>query len=172
MKNLIIVLTLTLILFDSEAQEQFRSSRYGYTFTILSGWRIKDQIVIPGTDAKIVDGRGNSFIVSINSLPLEYGQMNTVDLLSNSSDKDLIDIFAPTEDNAYILRRGITVISGKEFYFIHMSSPFQGNLRLIHKMFMYNWKGKAISIDCASISSMSEECSVYFDIMLRTFKLN
>jgi hypothetical protein len=152
------------------AQQLFQSSKYGYSFIIPDGWRIKNQIVLPDTDAKIVDDKGNSFIVSVKPLPAEFKGTTSVSLLSKASDQDLIDLWAPSYDNSYVLRRGTTVIGGKEFYFVHMSCPFEGNLRLIHKMFMYNWKGNSISIDCASISSMTAETSVYFDVMIRSFK--
>jgi hypothetical protein len=137
-----------------------------------TGWRIKEQITLPDTDAKVVDDRGNSLIVSINHLPAEARQMSVTKILSAASDEELIDMWASTYGPSYILRRGVTMVSGKEFYFVHLSCPFKDELRLIHKMYMYNWKGKSLSIDCASISSMVEETSVYFDLMIRTFKLN
>lgn len=170
MKSFFLFFALSCFLQYTSAQQNFRSTKYGYSFTIPDGWRIKNQIVLPDTDAKIVDDRGNSFIISINRLPAEYKQTTSVKLLSKASDQDLIDIWAPSYDNSYILRRGITVIGGKEFYFVHMSSPFEGNLRLIHKMFMHNLNGISISIDCASISSMTEETSVYFDVIIHSFK--
>jgi hypothetical protein len=152
------------------AQQVFKSSTYGFSFIVPNGWRIKSQIVLPDTDAKIVDDKGNSFIVSIKPLPAEYRETTSVRLLSKASDQDLIDLWAPSYDKSYVLRRGTTIIGGKGFYFVHISCPFEGSLRLIHKMFMYNWNGKSISIDCASISSMTEETSVYFDVMIRSFK--
>lgn len=170
MKYYILLILLAFNIKSSSAQQLFKSPKYGYSFTIPDGWRIKNQIVLPDTDAKIVDDRGNSFIVSINPLPAEYKQITSVKFLSKATDQDLIDIWAPSYDNTYVLRRGITVVAGKEFYFVHLSSPFEGNLRLIHKMFMHNWNGYSISIDCASISSMTAETSVYFDVMLHSFK--
>lgn len=152
------------------SQQVFQSSKYGYSFIIPEGWRVKSQIELPDTDAKIVDDRGNSFIVTVKPLPTEYKGITSVKLLSKASDQDLIDLWASSYDNSYISRRGTTVIAGKEFYFVHMSCPFEGSLRLIHKMFMYNWKGLSVTIDCAYISSMSSETSVYFDVMLRSFK--
>lgn len=154
------------------AQEVFKSSKYGYSFIIPDGWHVKSKIVLPETDAKIVDDRGNSFVVTIKPLTEAYKKVSAVKLFSDATDQELIDIFAPSYDNSYILRRGITVVGGKDFYFVHMSCPFEGNLRLIHKMFMCNRNGYSISIDCASISSMTEETSVYFDVMLRSFKFN
>lgn len=168
MKYALLILGL-FIFFQSEAQQKFTSAKYGYSFVFPPGWRIKTQITMPDTDAKIVDDRGNSFIVTIKSLPAEFRKISAIELLSKSTDQDLIDIWFSSFDNSYILRRGITVVGGKEFYFVHISCPFDDNLRLIHKMYMYNWNGRSISIDCASISSMTNETSVYFDVMLHTF---
>ena len=117
---------------DATAQQLFKSEKYGYSFTIPDGWRIKNEIVLPDTDAKIVDDKGNSFIVSINPLPTEYKKTTSVNLLSKASDQDLIDIWAPAYDNTYILRRGITIVGGKEFYFVHLSYlklPSNGELK-------------------------------------------
>jgi len=170
MKTIILCLTSVLLAGTLAGQTIFKSQKYGYSFTIPSGWRIKDNIVVPGTDVKIVDDKGNSFIVSVNQLPAEYKYTTTKNLLEKATDQELIEIWAAAYDNAYILKRGITIVGGKDFYFVHMSYPFEGNLRLIHKMFMYNWKGYSFSIDCASISSMTAETSVYFDVMLETFR--
>jgi len=170
MKSFLFLFLISFTIEAATAQQSFKSSKYGYSFTIPEGWRIKNQIVLPETDAKIVDDKGNSFIVSIIPLPTEYKKITSANILSKASDQDLIDIWAASYDNTYVLRRGITLVGGKEFYFVHISSPFEGNLRLIHKMFMHNWNGYSISIDCASISSMTEETSVYIDVMLHSFK--
>jgi len=170
MKAISLLLISFLFIGTITSQTVFKSQKYGYSFTIPSGWRIKDQIVMPGTDAKIVDDRGNSFIVKVTQLPAEYKYTTSKSLLEKATDQDLIELWAAAYDNAYILKRGSTIVDGKEFYFDHMSCPFEGSLRLIHKMFMYNWKGYSFSIDCASISSMTSETSVYFDVMLNTFK--
>jgi hypothetical protein len=162
----------TLLMPSSEAQEKFKSSKYGYSLTIPSGWRMKTQTIMPDTDVKIVDDRGNSLVVSLREMSSDYKKVSAIDILSKASDQDLIDIWLPSYDDSYILRRGITVIGGKEFYFAHISCPFEGSLRLIHKMYMYNWNGRSISIDCASISSMTNETSVYFDVMLHTFQFS
>lgn len=172
MKTLALISVLFLLYTPTFAQVVFKSTKYGYSFTIPDGWRIKNKIIMPDTDAKIVDDRGNSFIVTIKLLPTQFKKVSAVKLLATASDEELINIWTPAYNDAYILRRGTTIINGKEFYFAHVSCPFEGRLRLIHKMFMYNFNGNSISIDCASISSMTEETSVYFDVMLSTFKFN
>lgn len=172
MFRILLLLSAIPLVHDSFAQQYHKSSKYGYSFMVPTGWRIKEQIALPDTDSKVVDDRGNSLIVSINPLPEKSRQVIVTKILSAATDQELIDMWAATYGRSYILRRGVTIISGKEFYFVHMSCPFKDGLRLVHKMYMYNWKGKSISIDCASISSMEDETSVYFDLMIRTFKLN
>jgi hypothetical protein len=152
-------------------QTVFKSPKYGYSFTVPDGWRVKDEIYLPGTDAKIVDGKGNSFIVTVKPLPADYRNVSAKSLLEKSSNEELVELWASSYDNAYVLKRGSTFIADKEFYYVHMSFPYEGNLRLIHKMFMYNWKGNTVTIDCASISSMTAETSVYFEMMLKTLRL-
>ena len=171
MKSTLLLAVLTIAAHSINAQQLFKSHRFGYSIKIPPGWRVKHETVMPDTDAKIVDDRGNSLIVSINPLPAEFRNTSATKLLSMSSNQDLLDMWASTYGKSYILRRGTTIVSGREFYFVHMSCPFSDDLRLIHKMYMYNWKGKSLSIDCASISSMEDETSVYFDIMINTFKL-
>ena len=172
MKSLALLSIVFFLNTSISGQNVFKSSNYGYSFILPDGWRIKNKIIMPDTDAKIVDDRGNSFIVTIKPLPKQYKNISSVKLLSAASDQELLNIWTPAYNESYILRRGATFIGGKEFYFVHVSCPFEGRLRLIHKMFMYNYNGNSISIDCASISSMTEETSVYFDVMLSTFKFN
>ena len=169
MKTLALLIFPLLFVGTITGQTVFKSQKYSYSFTIPNGWRVKDQIIMPGTDAKIVDDRNNQFIVKVTQLPAEFKYTTIKSLLDKASDQELIELWAATYDNAYILKRGSTIVDGKEFYFVHMSCPFEGSLRLIHKMFMYNWKGYSFSINCASISSMTAETSVYFDVMLHTF---
>src|SRR5438105_673635 len=120
------------------SQSIFKSSAYGYSFTIPEGWSIKDKIYTPGVDAKIVDGKGNSFIVSVKPIPAELKGVSTKQMLSNASNEELINNFCAAYDDCQILKRGTYFIEGKEFYYIHLSDPFKDGLRIIHKMFMYN----------------------------------
>jgi hypothetical protein len=170
MKTSILFFVSFFIISNLTGQTVFKSAKYGYSFAIPDGWRVKEEIYLPGTDAKIVDDKGNSFIVTVRPLPAEYKTVSAKSLLEKSSNAELVELWAASYDNAYVLKRGSTFIADKEFYYVHMSFPFEGSLRLIHKMFMHNWKGNTITIDCASISSMTSETSVYFELMLKTLR--
>jgi hypothetical protein len=64
-------LLILLVLFPitNFSQTKFTSSKYNYSFIIPDDWYVKDKIYNPDVDAKIVDGKGNSFIVSIKTFP-------------------------------------------------------------------------------------------------------
>ena len=170
MKISILLIMSFFVITTLTGQTVYKSPKYGYSLTIPDGWRVKNEIYFPGTDVKIVDDKGNSFIVTVKPLPAEFKNVTAKSLLEKSSNEELIELWAASYDNAYVLKRGSTFIADKEFYYVHISFPFEGSLRLIHKMFMYNWKGNTVTIDCASISSMTAETSVYFELMLKTFR--
>lgn len=68
----VVCLTLFVFLYSTLqvfSQTKFTSSKYNYSFIIPDGWHVKDKIFNPDVDAKIVDGKGNSFIVSIKTFP-------------------------------------------------------------------------------------------------------
>lgn len=152
-------------------QTVFNSSKYPYSLIVPDGWRAKDKIYLPETDAKIVDDRGNSFIISVKQLPFQFNTYSAVKLLNTLSDDDIKASLSPGGfDELLIYKRSVTYINGREFYYVSASSPFEGKLRLNHKLFYLNYKAKAYTIDCSSISSMTNETSVYFDLLLQTLK--
>jgi hypothetical protein len=170
MKKFIFIFSFLAILPYCYGQKKFVSRDYGYSFVIPDGWKINNIINTPGVDAKIVDGKGNSFVISVKPLPAELIGVSTKQMFSDVTNEELINIFCAAYDDCKILKRGSTYIDTKEFYYIHFSDPFQDGLRLIHKMIMYNFKSKGYSIDCSAISSMTIDTSPTFDLMLSSFK--
>lgn len=65
----IVLLLLVAIPLNLFSQTKFVSSKYNYSFIIPDGWHQKDKIYNPDVDAKIVDDKGNSFIVSVKTFP-------------------------------------------------------------------------------------------------------
>lgn len=162
-----------LVLFSNNtfSQTKFISSKYPYSLIMPDGWRAKDKIYLPETDAKIVDDRGNSFIISVKALPSEFNGKSAVKLLSSQSDEAIKASLSPGNfESLIIYNRQPTSINGREYYYVSASAPFEGSLRLNHKLFYLNYKSKMYTIDCSSISSMTNEASVYFDLMLQTLK--
>jgi hypothetical protein len=172
MKKIICIAKFLIILPFCYSQTPFKSTVYGYSFIVAEGWTIKDKIYTPGVDAKIVDGKGNSFVVSVNPLPAELKGVSTKQMFKDANEQEIINNFCAVYDDCRLLKRGTYFIDGKEFYYIHLSDPFKDGLRVIHKMFMYNYKENAYSIDCSAISSMTVDTSPFFDLMLRSFKFN
>lgn len=159
------------LLSNAIGQTKFTSTKYPYSFTIPEGWRIKDKIYLPDTDAKIVDNRGNSFIVSVKPLPTELKGMTIENILNDISDEEMKMAQSPTGfENVRLTKRGTNYIGGKLFYYAFFNEPFPDGLRLNHKIFYYIHQSKVYTIDCASISSMTVDVSPYLEIMLQTVK--
>ena len=171
MKKISWIFLLILISNNTISQTTFNSSKYPYTLIIPDGWRAKDKIYLPETDAKIVDDRGNSFIISVKALPTEFNGRSAVKLLTSLPDDAIKASLSPGNfESLIIYNRQPTNINGREYYYVSASAPFEGSLRLNHKIFYLNYKSKMYTIDCSSISSMTNEASVYFDLMLQTLK--
>ena len=171
MKKISWIFLLILISNNTISQTTFNSSKYPYTLIIPDGWRAKEKIYLPETDAKIVDDRGNSFIISVKALPTEFKGSSAVKLLTSLPDDAIKASLSPGNfESLIIYNRQPTNINGREYYYVSASAPFEGSLRLNHKIFYLNYKSKMYTIDCSSISSMSNEASVYFDLMLQTLK--
>lgn len=149
-------------------QTKFVSSKYKYSFVIPDGWVQKDKIYNPDVDAKIVDGRGNSFIVSILSFPTST-KLTAKQQMGNSTNQQLEEQFNAVYGETKIVKRGTVFIALKEFYYIHLLTPYADGYKLYHKMFLFSEGNKMMSIDACSIETYLDETSPVFAIMISTF---
>ncbi len=152
-------------------QTKFVSSKYNYSFIIPDGWTQKDKIFNPDVDAKIVDGKGNSFVVSITKFPTSTNLTAKQQFESVPIDK-LEEQFAAIFGETKIIKRGTIFIDFKEVYYLHFLTPYAGEYKLYHKMFYYSEKDRMMTIDACSIETYLEETSPAFAIMIPTFKFS
>jgi len=152
-------------------QTKFSSNRYTYSFIIPEGWYQKDQINNPDVDAKIVDGKGNSFIVSIKTFPTSTNQ-TAKQQLENTTNQQLEEQFNAVYGETKIVKRGTLNIGQKEFYYFHMLTPYIDGYKLYHKMFYYSEGFKMMTIDGCSIETYLNETSPAFAIMISTFEFS
>lgn len=151
------------------SQTKFTSTKYNYSFIIPDGWYAKDKIFNPDVDAKIVDGKGNSFIVSIKTFPIAT-KLSIKQQMAPISTQEFEEQFNAVYGTARIVKRGTFFIDLKEFYYLHMLAPFQNGLQLYHKQFTYSYGNRVLTIDACSIESYLDETTPAFAIMLDTFK--
>ncbi|MCA6422432.1 MAG: hypothetical protein IM568_06405 [Flavobacterium sp.] len=165
-------LLILLVLFPitNFSQTKFTSSKYNYSFIIPDGWHVKDKIYNPDVDAKIVDGKGNSFIVSIKTFPTTTKQTIKQQMVPITT-QELEEQFNAIYGTARIVKRGTFIIDLKEFYYLHMLTPFENGLQLYHKQFAYSYGNRVLTIDACSIETYLDETTPAFAIMLDTFKL-
>lgn len=152
-------------------QTKFTSAKYDYSFVIPDGWFSKDKIYNPDVDAKIVDGKGNSFIVSIKTFPTST-KLTAKQQMVDSSDQKLEEQFNAVYGETKIVKRGTVIIGLKEFYYFHLLTPFQNGIKLYHKQFLYSEGYRMMSIDASSIQTFVDETTPAFAIMISTFEFS
>lgn len=153
------------------SQTKFTSSKSDYSFVIPEGWYKKDKIYNPDVDAKIIDGRGNSFVITVMPNPApEFKTMTQ--MMKDLTNHELKEQFDGLHGETAIIKRGVVFFDGVEFYYIFMYSPFQGQVRLLHKQYAAIYKNKIISIDACSIETYVDQTTPFFALMLNTLKFN
>ncbi len=162
---------LVLLPITNFSQTKFTSSKYNYSFIIPDGWHVKDKIFNPDVDAKIVDGKGNSFIVSIKTFPTAT-QLTAKQQMESTTNSEFEEQFNAVYGTAKVIKRGIVFVGLKECYYIHLLTPFQGGLQLYHKNFYYSEGYRILSIDACSIETYLDETTPAFAIMIDTFKFS
>jgi hypothetical protein len=169
MNKLFCILLLTSL--NAISQTKFTSAKYNYSFIIPDGWHVKDKIFNPDVDAKIVDGKGNSFIVSIKTFPTST-KLTAKQQMETTSNQEMEDQFNAVYGTAKIVKRGVVYVGLKECYYIHLLTPFQDGLQLYHKQFIYSEGYKILSIDACSIETYLDETTPAFALMIDTFKFS
>ena len=166
-KQLFLLVLLPLINFG---QTKVTSTKYNYSFIIPDGWYVKDKIYNPDVDAKIVDGKGNSFIVSIKTFPTAT-KLTAKQQMESTSNQEMEEQFNAIYGTAKVIKRGSVFVGLKECYYFHLLTPFEDGLQLYHKQFIYSEGYRILSIDACSIETYLDETTPAFAIMLDTFKL-
>ena len=69
-----------------------------------------------------------------------------------------------------IVKRGVVSVSLKEFYHIHLRTPYTDGYKLYHKLFYYSEGYEMLTIDACSIETYLDETSQTVGIMIATFK--
>lgn len=153
------------------SQTKFTSTKYNYSFIIPDGWHVKDKIFNPDVDAKIVDGKGNSFIVSIKTFPTAT-KLTAKQQMESTTNRELEEQFNAVYGTTKVIKRGSVFVGLKECYYIHLLTPFQDGLQLYHKEFYYSEGYRILTIDACSIETYLDETTPAFAIMTSTFEFS
>lgn len=132
---------------------------------------MKDKIFNPDVDAKIVDGKGNSFIVSIKTFPTAT-KLTATQQMESTTNQEMEEQFNAVYGNAKIVKRGSVLVDLKECYYFHLLTPFKDGLQFYHKQFIYSEGYRILSIDASSIETYLDETTPAFALMIDTFKFS
>jgi hypothetical protein len=153
------------------SQTKFTSAKFNYSLVIPDGWHVKEKIFNPEVDAKIVDGKGNSFIVSIKTFPTST-KLTVKQQMESTTNQEMEEQFNAVYGTAKVIKRGSVFVGLKECYYIHLLTPFQDGLQLYHKNFYYSEGYRILSIDACSIETYLDETTPAFALMIDTFKFS
>ena len=166
-----LIIFLVLLPATNFSQTKFTSAKYNYSFIIPDGWHVKEKIFNPEVDAKIVDGKGNSFIVSIKTFPTST-KLTVKQQMESTTNQEMEEQFNAVYGTTKVIKRGIVFVGLKECYYIHLLTPFQDGLQLYHKNFYYSEGYRILSIDACSIETYLDETTPAFALMIDTFKFS
>ena len=157
MVRIFLSIAITMTCLTTFSQTIHKSIKYGYTVTIPKGWKLSDNINFKNVDTKIVDGKGNSFVVAVEVFD-EIIPKTAKEMFEELSTAELEEMYKGIfgEGSCTIIKRGTTFISGKEFYYIHSLGDTK-NGQMLHKMFVYCNGNKNITINAACFNSKASE---------------
>ena len=165
----ILILLLLAVPFNLLGQTIFVSAKYRYSFVIPDGWYSKDKIYNPDVDAKIVDGKGNSLTVSVKNFPTST-KLTVRQQMENTSNQAMEEQFNAVYGETKIVKRGVVSVGLKDFYYIHLMTPYTDGYKLYHKLFFYSEGYKILTIDACAIETYLDETSPAYGIMIATFE--
>lgn len=103
----------TLLLFTTlyvNGQTKFTSSKSDYSFVFPEGWYKKEKIYNPDVEAKIIDGKGNSFVVTV--MPNPTPEFKTASqMMKGLTNQELKEQFNGLHGETTILKRGVVCTS-------------------------------------------------------------
>jgi hypothetical protein len=99
-------------------------------------------------------------------------KLNATQLMSGYTNEELEEQFNAIYGKTKIVKRGTVFVGLKEFYYIHLLTPFQDGFQLYHKQFLYCEGSKMLSLDACSIETYLDETTLAFALMIDTFKFS
>ncbi|HUH75242.1 MAG TPA: hypothetical protein VLZ75_12680 [Chitinophagales bacterium] len=155
--------------FQLNAQNTFKSSKYGYTLSYPEIWKIKDVYYMPNIDFKLIDGNGNSFIVSVSSTQFSTeGYIKEIEKLSTTQ---LANGFKNSNFKSVdILLKERRSLNNKECYYIKMKSLLSTGKFLISELYIYSSGKYEYAINASYNQNEAEILSPIIKKMMSSFK--
>jgi hypothetical protein len=171
MRRFFFFVYLQLIVFRSFGQEAFTSTKYNYSFTIPVGWFKKDIYYNTGIDAKIIDGKGNSFVVSVSSKTNNNTLNDDFTSLSNSDiETQLSTVLHLT--GVTVISRSFVNIDKNQFYLIESKADLEKGGSTYSRMYTC-YKGKlSITLTATAMDYMRATINPTLDKILQSFKFS
>lgn len=150
-------------------QTTFKGKKLNYSFTIPSGWHIKDNFYSQETDGKIIDGKGNSFIVTISKT--DQANTQTAEKYFGSyTTSELETLLSSEVGKVKIIERKTYIIDSKTYYYIYHLTTASDGFKTYSKMYFYNLKYYCIVLNATCLEKYIYETKTAFAQIIASFK--
>jgi hypothetical protein len=171
MKKLIFQLFCFFLPLVALSQTEFKSKRFNYSFTIASGWSIKDKIFDPESDAKLTDGKGNTFYVKIKTSIIP-GNQTAKEYWETKSDKEIDSTLSTVDCKAKVTERGSLTVDGEEFYYIYSVKKFANDTKTFNRSYYLNHQSRTYIITTKSVDTDKDKTKKDIEAMINSFKFD
>jgi hypothetical protein len=149
------------------SQNEFKSKRFNYSFTIAGGWYIKDKIYDPQSDVKLTNGKGDLFVVKIN-VPNMSNTKTAKEKWGYMTNKQIDSTLSVENCKAKVLEKGSLVVDGKEFYYIFSLKQYdEGNKFYCRSYYLYE-KSLNFTINTTSNDPVKDAIKSDIDDMVKS----
>ena len=169
MKKIVVICFVSILPFLAFSQNVFKGKKLNYSFTIPAGWYMKNEMYSASTDGKVIDGKGNSFIVTIQNASVPNSQ-TAVEYFGTKSSIELESLFSQSDNKVKILARNTVVIDGKAFYYIYTMTTYTDGFKTYDKSYSYNLKTYSIVLNACCLEKYINETKSIFAQIISSFK--
>ncbi|MEI6852164.1 MAG: hypothetical protein WCL06_04945 [Bacteroidota bacterium] len=149
------------------SQNEFKSKRFNYSFSIAGGWYIKDKIFDPQSDVKLTNGKGDLFVVKIN-VPNMSNTKTAKEVWGNMTTKQIDSSFSVENCKAKVLEKGTLTVDGKEFYYIFSLKQYDKDTKYYCRSYYLYEKSLNFIINTISSDPVKEATKSDIDDMVKS----
>jgi hypothetical protein len=169
-KTIVLSLFIILVVWSNiNAQGVFKSPNFGYLLTYPEGWYLKDKTYMPNIDCKIIDGNGNSFIISV--APSSLTSEEYLKQIEQYSSYDLKKGFMTSNHKKNeILLKERRVLNSRICYYIKMKSLMTTGNTLISELYLYSSGKYEYSINGSYFQEVQSTTGNVVNQMFRSYR--
>ena len=153
------------------SQTPYHNSKFGYSFTIPEGWKVKDEQTSYDNDLKLVNGKGSSVVINVDKLTPDINNRTAKDIYDQFTDSQLLEMYRAMIPSIKLINRGSVDYNGIEFYYINLEIPQGTAPHMLSKIFVVHSEGKRYVFTFNCLYDLESSNLIQFHTVLNSIKL-